>query len=238
MFRSFALLLLLLPLSLRTAAQLHTSDTLFFAKAKDYAQNLYQQSTGSQSGLFNGSAYAEYQPLKDEHPYLLADWMDGLICYNGEVYPKVPLLYDLQTDKVITEHARSFSKIQLIDEKVNYFILGDRKFVRLTDAGITRGLYEVVYDGSTGIYVKSRKEQQERHTVTGLIRTFEEKKTYFIFKRGTFYSVRSKKSVLAVLADKKSELKKFLGQNHLSFSKDRIRSLRLLAQQYDQLNTP
>lgn len=238
MFRPLPFLILLSLVSLRATAQSYTADTLFVARAKEYAQSLYQQSIGSQAGLFNGSAYVEYQPLKDEHPYFFADWVEGSIHYNGELYEKVPLLYDLQTDKIITEHARSFNKIQLVDEKVNYFILGDRTFLRLTDKGIAPGFYELVYDGRTRFYVKSRKEQQERNTVTELLRTFEEKKTYFIYKGGTYFVVKSKKSVLAVLEDRKSELKKFIKQNRLSFSKDRIKSLTLITQHYDQLQNP
>jgi hypothetical protein len=235
MSRTYTILAAVLCVSTFCHGQKFKSDTVFIAKATNHALRLYAQSVGAQSGLHNGSAYVEYQPLKEEHPYFIPEWAEGNIQYDGNLYDRVPLLYDLSTDKVITEHTGTLDKIQLVDEKVQFFILNKHRFVYLTDQMVPKGFYEIVHDSITQVFVRREKAQQERNTVTEVVRTFEEKKWYYIYKDNTYFPVRNKKAVLLTFKDKKADLKKFISKNRLKFNNDKIESVRLLAEQYDRL---
>ena len=92
--------LLLFLTSLTRAQAVVVSDTAFIRASVDSAKNAYAYVIRSQSHLYNGSQYIDYQPLEDEHPYYLAnDWTSGTIIYDGEKYENVSLLYDISADK-------------------------------------------------------------------------------------------------------------------------------------------
>ena len=139
-------------------------------------------------------------------------------------------------DKVITEHYSSRQKIQLIDDKIVYFILKEHRFVHLPGEGIRKGFYEMVYEGPTKVYVRREKNLQEKITGGELIRTFDEKTLYYIFKQDTYYLVKNKRAILNVLHDRKPELNQFISKNHIQFKSNREKNFATLAEYYDSIN--
>lgn len=212
------------------------ADTLFIAKARQNEAALYSRAMVAQSHIFNGTEYRDYRPIKDEHPLFFVDWVDGSVFYDGEVYENIPLLYDLSTDNLITEHYSSRQKIELIDSKIESFRLQKYHFVHLRDDRLRKGFYELVYDGTTKVYMRRQKALQQSLAGTEIRRTFEEKELYYIFKQGNYYSVKNKKSVLGVLKEQKSELNKFIGKNHIRFKQNREKSIAQVAEYYDSIN--
>ncbi len=212
------------------------ADTLFLAQGRKNEVALYTKAMVAQSGIFNGTEYRDYRPLKDELPLFSVDWVDGSVFYEGEVYENIPLLYDLSTDKLITEHYSSRQKIELIDNKIESFSLGEHHFVHLRDDRLRKGFYELVYDGTTKVYMRRQKTLQQSLAGTEIRRNFEEKEFYYIFKKGNYYSVKNKKSVIAVLKDKKSELNQFIAKNHIRFKISREKSIAMVAEYYDRIN--
>src|SRR5712672_2877441 len=101
----FKLLAFLLLIASVSFAQPASRDTAFVASAKQNTKDLYSHFITSQSQLYRGSDYHKYVPTEDEHPYfMLDDWKEGTIAYDGEYYENVPLLYDMFKDKVIIEN--------------------------------------------------------------------------------------------------------------------------------------
>ncbi len=216
-------------------AQNFKSDSSFLVDAKKNAVQLYSQSLSAQSHLYNGSAYTEYRSQNEENPYFIDEWLDGTVQYDGDFYENVPLLYDISRDKLITDHQYTVNKIELINERIGYFIIKDHRFVQLDDKKIPQGFYELAYDGPTKVYVRYQKTLQSKRVDYSIENLFEEKTTYYVLKDGRYISVKSKGSVLNVLEDKKTELKKFIRDNHLSFNTNRIKDITRLVQYYDQL---
>lgn len=210
-------------------------DTVFLAEAKASAIKSYATAIGGQSHLYNGSAYTEYVPQRDENPYFIDEWLEGTVTYDGEFHDNVPILYDLSLDRVIIDNAFSVKKVMLVNEKVDAFTIGDRKFIHMVKGPLTPGHYELAYDGDVKVYGRYKKSLQSKAVDYSRINIFEEKKLYYIYKDGKFNSVRSKGSVMKVLGDKKKELKKFIRDNKLAFGSDRIRDMSRVAQYYDQI---
>jgi len=216
-------------------AQNFKSDSSFLADAKKNAIQLYSQSLSAQSHLYNGSAYTEYRSQNEENPYFIDEWLDGTILYDGDLYQNVPLLYDISRDKLITDHRYTVNKIELINERIGYFIIKDHHFVQLEDKKLAKGFYELAYDGPTKVYVRYQKALQSKRVDYSIENLFEDKTTYYILKDTRYIPVKSKGSVLNVLEDKKTELKKFIRDNHLSFNANRTKDITRLVQYYDQL---
>jgi hypothetical protein len=232
------LLILSLLSSTLAIGQTLKADTAFFADARQNVVALYTKTMASQSHLYNGHAYIEYQRQEDEHPYFIDELVDGTIVYDGEHFDGVPLLYDLSKDRLITEHPFGRNKIQLVTEKINRFTITDHLFVQLNEEKIAKGFYELSYNGTSKVYIRRQKNIQNRNSGNIIERYFIDKISFYIKKNDSFFLVKSKKSVLNAFSDKKAELKKFIRDTHLSFKSDRVKSIGRLAEYYDQLTTP
>ena len=210
------------------------NDSSFVASAQKNAINLYSMATGLQSHIYNGNSYIEYRELNEEHPYFINEWVDGSITYEEQFYDNIPLMYDISTDKIIIDNKYGVNKIQLISSKISSFTIQQHQFVKMKEEGNPAGFYEVLYDGTTQAYVQWRKSLQESISTQTIARTFNDRSSYFIRKGGKMYLVKNKKSVINLLAEKKSEIKKFIRASSIRFKDNRANAIREVVKFYDQ----
>jgi hypothetical protein len=202
---SFAILFLL-HLQIISYAQPAEGDTTFVTASKKKIVSLYAASIQQQSRLYNGSDYVLYSSRDEEHPYFLVDdWTFGSITYWGGLYENVPVMFDLSSDQVITEHNRG-NPIKLIPDKVDGFVIDGHNFQRLRSNGtnkVAEGFYERMYDGASKVYAKHLKVYREDLTAKEVIPKFEESTRYFILKDGVLNMVKAKGAVLETFDDHK-----------------------------------
>ena len=212
-------------------------DSTFLHAAVANTINIYKKTMGMQARLYNGSRYVPPDYTLEEHPYFrFDDWSTGDVFYDGEYFQDVPLMYDLQTDQLITEHLSSGQPIRLVWDKIQYFTIGGHHFRKISNAtnGLPdTGLYDVLYAGPTMVVAKRQKLPREEIEAATIIRRFEERTRYFIFRDGAFHPVKTKTSVLNVLEDRKQVLKKLLKQQGGRFADNREGLLKMLAETYD-----
>ncbi len=209
------------------------NDTTFVADAKKYAVRYYTQSVGVSSHLFNGSEYKEYRQQRDEHPYLFDDLMFGTVKYGSEVYENIPLYFDLENDQLVTSYTQG-AKVRLLRDKVEYFTIDSRRFVRLNNTKVAEGFYELLYDGNMKFYMRRQKVLTIKMNGNVAENIFEERIKYYILKNGTYHSVKSKGSVMGLMKDKKKELKGTMKEEKLKFNKNREKTIARLLQKYEQ----
>lgn len=218
------------------------ADTAFVQAAARHSIELYTRSIGVESHLYNGVLYKEYNfhPADDGSPYFISDdWQEGSVYYDRELYESAPLMYDQVKDKLIVEHEFGGVKLELISEKVGWFTLGDHRFVRLIADKLTpeiqTGFHESLYEGNLKVYARRHKNFQEtvvnRQEVAYI---FKEAYHYYIFKDGHYHPVRSKRSVLKLLEDRKADVRRFMHKNKIRFRADRGRAIAQVVAFYDQ----
>ncbi|HOX82412.1 MAG TPA: hypothetical protein PLJ60_17480 [Chryseolinea sp.] len=233
MAKYISALLLLLIFNL-TFGQSPQSDTAFISASVVNTKNVYSRVMKEQVYLNNGGDYIDYRPLKDEHPYFISnDWITGSIGYNGERYDSVSLMYNIHSDQVISEQFSSFIMIELVRDKIQFFSIYGHDFVMLQEKTIPYGFYDQLYKGKTSLYAKRYKEFIETISAAQMQRSFLEKSKYYINKDGNYYLVKSKKSVIQVLSDRKKELKQFIRKNHIRFWENREGALIRLTEFYN-----
>lgn len=228
-----------MQLQTHSYSQASVVDTAFLAASKNNIVSLYAASIQQQSRLYNGTDYVMYQSRDEEHPFFgIDDWAFGSITYWGELYENVPVIYDLSTDHVITEHNRG-NPIKLIPDKVDGFVINDHTFQRLRNNGtnkIADGFYERLYDGVSKVYAKHQKVYREDITAREVVPRFEESTRFFILKNGVLTQVKNKGSVLDTFEDHKQDIKSFIKKNRIRFNDDRSRAIVRVAEYYDTLN--
>lgn len=217
-------------------------DTSIRQSAIREAVAAYQKVIGPQARLFNGSEYIHFPFKFDEgSPYFLSDSLQtGYVIYDGVRFDRVPLLYDQVRDQLITMEDGNFFKIYLVNEKVTAFSILEHTFIRIVPDSLHKsvlsaGFYDRYYQGKTGVYVKTVKLLQENTNSDGLKHNINTATRYYVLKDGKYHPVKKEKSVLALLGDKKKEVRQYLRKNKIRYRKDRATAIARTMAYYDQL---
>jgi len=230
----FYLLLLLL-------VQLFANAQNSFDSSFADAESVYKKTMGENIHLFNGSAYVDYDRRITGNPYFGSLYFtDGSIVYDDITYTGIQMMYDMLNDDVIIKNYNGLALL-LTKEKVGSFNLAGHYFVKIiadsATTGMKAGFYDVLYDGTTKLLVKRKKEITEKIVMQNLESSFTQHDQYYIMKDTVFYPVREKNSALNVMKDRKSELSKFIRQDKIKFRKDFETALLKTVVYYDSLNT-
>lgn len=216
-------------------------DTTFIQTASRNAIAIYKKSIGAQARLYNGSKYIEPEYSFEEHPYYLSiDWINGDVFYDGELFQNVPLMLDLNSGQLITEHYSNGQPMCLVPEKVLYFTISDRQFQRIENETVgnslpATGYYEILYTGKSKVIARRQKILHEEIENGAIETTFDERNHFYVYKNGIFHPVKSKGSVLKLLQEQKQKLKKMLRQRKAEFDGNRELLFMNAAEYYDTL---
>lgn len=214
-----------LPLSLPAAAQDQnaSNDTLFYKTAIAALRNNYNTAMGSATHLYTGQEYIPNGQKAEGTAFFSADNpTPGFVFYDGVLYRNIDLQYDEVADQVIVNTGAAF--IRLVKEKVGCFGIGGHDFRWLQEypaasSGMTPGFYEQLYNSPLiTLYARrekklvfpSRPEEQLKYVQIN---------TWYLDFQHTRYRVEGQHSLLNILKDKKEQLKKFIRDNDLHFSR-------------------
>lgn len=213
-------------------------DSTFLANAIANTVTRYRKAIGVQARLYNGSLYKPPPHTIEQHPFFNSeDWITGSLFYDGEYFRDVPLMLDLYSQQLITEHMSSGQAIQLVMEKLQHFEIGDHHFEKIESApGLPdKGLYEILYSGETKVIARRKKLLLEKVESGGIDRTYEQRNRLYMLKDGLYFPVKTKGDVLKLLSGQKQNLKKFIRTLPQPFSAYREQNLKKLAEYYDNL---
>lgn len=238
-FQSYAAIALMILFHIESFAQY--LDTAFVRASIQHASDVYQKSNANQSHLYNGIEYIPYKTSleKHGHPYYLEDdWFDGSIEYNDEKYNNVPMRYDLQRQKIVIEYAAGIGEIELLNEKINQFILGGHTFKNIrkeSNSIITPGFYDILYQGKTQVLAKRQKIIHQRDISNNLILEFDSRDKVYLRKNNFYFTITNKASLIKALSDQKQAVKKFISKNKIQYRSNREAALIKIAEHYDEL---
>ena len=206
-------------------AQTSVPDTAIYRIAINNIIQLYTDSVKENLRLYNGTEFTGAYRSSAGHPFFeYAEPQQGDVFYDGIYYPGVLLSYDLIRDEIIFITPGKNLNIQLIEQKVNWFTIRDHLFLYIRDGDTTinfpgSGFYELIYEGAVSVFVK-RKKQLYQSSKSDEISRFIQTNAYYVRKDNVYYTVNSKRSLLAVCKDHKSEIAKFIQKEGFNFKKD------------------
>jgi len=179
--------------------------------------------TATADRLLSGTEYLEYTPNNTigNQFYLGATAQPGNVYYDGRYFVKVPLLYDLKLDQLILADTVRRVKLRLITERVAFFVLDGRRFVRLgadSATGLPAGFYQQLLAGRTQLLVRRSKRVAEEIEQQHLKFVYKENARLLLKKDGRLTEINKLKTLLDALADRKPELQKFARSQQLKFS--------------------
>jgi len=216
------------------------ADTVFRGQAIKNLIQFYHQSIGFHAELYNGPQPEPYLTFTEGDPYFTTStFSSGTIRYNGLIYQEVPILYDLVRDELVIRHPNG-DRFSVFMEKVDSFSFSGHYFIKLkidsTTSPLTKSsFYEKLFSGRIMLLARNRKFIQEQSGTTSFERKIYERNQYYVLKDGKYYPVKNKKSLLAVLKDKRNELQQYIKKNNLEFRNNFKADMSEVVAYYDQL---
>jgi len=203
--------------------------------------SFYFENLGDQSVLLNGTKYLGYPNyFKEGHPFYISNALQiGQIVYDHVQFENVKLQYDLVQDAIIFQD--SIHRIQLINDKVEKFIILDQTFIRIEkDSQNTilhsSGFYNLLHDGNLKFIVKYIKTKKEAIVNTNeLLGRFESSSFYYIKKNNQYHTINGKKDLFNLFRDKKGKITSYVKSLGFKYREDPENYILKVASYYDQL---
>ncbi|UUF15981.1 MULTISPECIES: hypothetical protein [Flavobacterium] len=170
----------------------------------------------------NGKIHIDPYNLKNTNNYYLnKNFVNGSVFYDNQLYENILVKYDIYKDELVKsfENNNTFG-ITLINEKTDYFLIDDKKFVNIDNKykypkAIT-GFFEEKYLGKNiSLYIKHIKTAKETIIETTLYTEFKEYNNYQLLYNSKFTSVNTQKEILAIFPPLKKEIKEFYKKNKI-----------------------
>jgi hypothetical protein len=149
--------------------------------------------------------------FKNEHRYFLENKVyTEEIKFDNEVYFNNKIKYDLFKDELVLNPENQSDKLFIILDKtrVNHFTIQNRKFVKLqlTKDGPLQYVEESINTKNFIFYIKFKKVDKEIIGENGVFVSYLDDNKYFVLHNRTLYEITSKKSVLKLFPEFKSEI--------------------------------
>ncbi len=192
--------------------------------------------------LFNGPSYLGYGGKLLSSPYFSKEikFDEGDVVYDGYLFKKVPLMYDLVKQKLISLAADSVSEFTFINDRVSYFKLLDRQFINLPrkdNKGTVSntGFFEQAYNGKIKVLIKHDKQVKDIVDTYGARKDFPLKSEYFVLlANDDLIKINSEKSFINLFPSLRNEMKIYIKKNQLKFKKNPVETLVELGKFYDR----
>jgi hypothetical protein len=225
--RTLTIIILALSSGMARAQQFFP-DTAASGMAVTHAIQSYHDFMGPQSLVYNGKEHSDYQPMTG-HPYFAMEGVQkGSVIYDGMLYNDLPLLYDLVRDQLVVFNFTG-DQISLSTEKIKEFSLPGHRFLH-----INSGYYDLLSSGAVTLLAKRVKTIEESIVDLQIVYTAVEKDHYYIVRGGVYYSLGNLNSLLAILKDKKKEIRQDLRKKKIRYRKEPERALVAAVQYYNQ----
>jgi hypothetical protein len=204
----------------------------------------YQAAFPVAEQLYNGPEYHDYSKryLKSvgSQFFASAEKQPGTIYYNNRLFTGIELAYDVVLDQIVLKYPLNPLELQLINERVGGFTLGDHRFIRLVadsdNSVVSTGYYEVLADNGVQFLARRKKRLHQQVSQGRTVAEFLTIDELFIKKGQTYYRVGSKGSATRPFADRSKEIQKYVRDNKLKFDKkSREASITQLTQYYSTL---
>ncbi|MRX66590.1 hypothetical protein GJU42_01290 [Flavobacterium resistens] len=190
---------------------------------KKEVSNYFDKIVGEEiSNINNGKIHVDPYNLKNGNTnYLNKNFVKGSVFYDNQLYENILIKYDIYKDQLVKsfENNNSFG-ITLINEKTDYFIIDDKRFVNIDNKykypkPIT-GFFEEKYLGKNiSLYIKHFKTAKETIIETTLYTEFKEYIDYQLLYNSKFTAVNTQKEILTTFPQLKKEIKDFYKKNKI-----------------------
>lgn len=202
----------------------------------------YISEANGYSPIYSSKSPVLYGGYIKNHPYFIEDkFVEGMLCFDGVVYPKTLMKLDLYKNELIVLSPLNRQLLVLSGELVDFAVLHGYHIIyhskeRARNSSLDEGYYLLLHDGELTVLEKQGYLLKEE--VGNEVELSFSKKNikYFILKDSVCCIVKNKKSALSTFISHKKELNRYIKQEKLSFRKDAEKAIVAVVKHYEHLN--
>lgn len=200
----------------------------------------------NQAGLLNtvlqtGELKNTSRKAQRSHPYYKSTfWVLGEVNYRGQNFKKIPLLYDIEADQLVTRNSGdlrySSQPIQLNKTQISSFTIGETRFEFLTEKIelFENSFFEIMYRSQSMELLAKRLKQVEIESDG--VDSYKELNRYYIRINGQVHRIYRKSSIIRQFPQHKKEIRAFIRKNRIEILKpDTDEQLKTLIKYCDEL---
>ncbi|MGI9550722.1 MAG: hypothetical protein ACR2MT_05940 [Aurantibacter sp.] len=195
------------------------SSTSISGQVKTYEADYYNWFDGiigvENSELHHGIVYVEKHRTKGKKTKFFPepDFVSGSIFFDGQPYFDLNLKYDVYDDELLMQVNKRLggSILQLYKAKVDSFAIGGHNFVKINNAKIKSGFYEVSLERPLfSLMKKHRKNLTERLGKKLVFYEFEDgKRECFLYYQQNYHSIKKVSDLTELFPEHASKLKSY-----------------------------
>jgi len=190
--------------------------------------------------LYNGRAWRNiYYRVKGDQFLFSSDFLPGSVVIGEKKFRNLHLKYDIYNDELIIITDRGII-IQLNKEMIDRFNLEYMnqvytfKKLEADSVNSLSGYFNVLYDGTTSLYVKYKKEILLL-AVDNKYDMFNQINKIYLQKNGIVEQVNSKRKLLNLIKDQKQKIHGFIKSNKIRISRKNPEGFTPVIEYYDKL---
>lgn len=235
------MLLAFLAAPIACFSQTPSTDSSFIQKFQDSILQQYYTRMNANTPIYSGAEYTGHGQSISGHAFYISETpTEGIIEYDGIMYKRLLMRYELVEDAVILKDYTQNYFIQLNSAKISRFWIGNNEFILPSYAAPelkfpATGFFQRLYNGATWALAKRTKQLIYKTTEEKVTMQYKSFNSFYIRKGSEVYPVSGKKDILSVFEDRKTDIRKFIGEKHLNFKKDPETFLTSVCSYYDQL---
>jgi hypothetical protein len=220
----------------------------FVDEASRYSKELYSELNKPQ--VYHGTKYVPVyinREIDKGNPYYLRDFMDEeTVVINNIKYLKIPLMFDLIQNKIISVMPDNRVFISLVGQNIDQFTLNDHTFVNIKESSIHQqnfepGFYDLLFNGNQiKVFAKRTKKYSESSNTVrygaSIQRNYADKTDIFILKEGKYNLIKKKKMLMTLMEDKRAPIESYFKREGLRSSKHNFENIVVsISKVYDSL---
>jgi hypothetical protein len=183
--------------------------------------NWFDKNLGKEALDFNnGTAHLNFdKTIDNENRYYITDeFKSGSISYNGQNYFNLDLKYDIFKDELVFRPyiENNHIQINLVKEKVDFFKIGNQKFVNLKvlPSNLKTGYYEETVTGNNStLYIKYYKEKRDIIKDDYFLIKYIQHSDFVLLKDNKFILINDKKEIIKLYPEQKRKINNFFSTN-------------------------
>jgi hypothetical protein len=134
------------------------------------------------------------------------------------VYNDVPLLYDETKDALVTKDLSGLNLIQLVNEKISFFFIGEDKFAKPGAGNPPHAFYRVVHRGTFLLLQRENKFIRERIVRENeYYRHVQSQSTYWLYKDGSLTVIDSYRRLINVFGESGKKVQEHIRKKGLKY---------------------
>ena len=214
------------------------AQQLSFQKLLDTTNLFY----GSSPLLNLGTLYHPENARAKGHPYFVTDdYTPASLSVSNTLFENIKARYNIATDQLIIKAALDSGVLVSMVTKedfINSFTINSHTFVNMTKlyprSTVVKGYCEEVFNGKHGFFIKYKKEFVRNFDFDNPNGFYSTVKTEnYFYNNGEFMLIKSRRDFLKLFQNKR-DIKKYMRDNKIKFSKASPAQLNKLMQFCDE----